>query len=119
MQAIRSSIISRLFSLVTGLIFLNMSLIMAEVSALKLDRDKELFGNIAKMISGCSSEEEADGVQGLSDEDSSLEEINLIFDNQLDLSLSLVIDSNHKLSLQNQGVPRFGNYEIYCPPPEA
>ncbi len=119
MQSVRSSLLSRVFAMITALVFMNMSLIIAEVYALKLDKDKELIENIAKMISGCSSEEETDGVKGLADEDVKVKEIDLMHHSHLTLPLSEILDGPHKIRLQNSGIPRFGNYEIYCPPPES
>ena len=65
-------------TLFTGLIFLNMSFFLAEVSALKLSQDKKMFSNIIKLISSNAAEEEKDAFGG-TDEDSSAKEVDLIF----------------------------------------
>lgn len=117
MEIIRTNIISRMVSLLTGLIFLNMSFVMVEVCALKLDKDRQMIESIAKLIAG-TSEEETDAFGGLADEDP-VKEINVFF--HADLSLCSVATSSSPFikGLGDQGIPRFGNYEIYCPPPEV
>jgi len=115
MQNLRSSVACRLFSLFTALVFFNMGLVMAEICALKLDKDRALIESIARVINGCS-EEEADG---LADEDSNVKEINMMIGVTPTIPFQYLLDSPHKIKLQNQGIPRFGNYEIYSPPPEV
>ena len=65
-------------TLFTGLIFLNMSFFLAEVSALKLNQDKKMVSNIIKLISSSAAEEEKDAFGG-ADEDCSAKEVDLIF----------------------------------------
>ena len=65
-------------TLLTGLIFLNMSFFLFEVSALKLNQDKKMFSNIIKLISSSAAEEEKDAFGG-ADEDSKVKEVDLIF----------------------------------------
>ena len=118
MQLVRSNMFSRLFALITSIVFLNMSMILMEVSALRLDKDRTMAENIAKQISGCSSEEETDsGAQ--SDEDTTVKEIDLMAANLISILVSELSDNNQLKLFQNSGTPRYGNYEIFCPPPEA
>lgn len=115
MQLVRSNIVSRLFAIVTGIVFFNMSMILIEVSALKLDKDRAMVENIAKQIAGCSSEEET----GHSDEDASVKEVDLMTTNLFSILISELTDNNRIKQLESHGSPRYGNYEIFCPPPEA
>ena len=102
----------------TGLVFLNMSFFLAEVSALKLDQDKKMISNIAKLLSTSAAEEEKDAFGG-TDEDNSAKEIHLIF-NYLTHNLhGSSSDVSNKRSVFDQGIPLLGSYEIYSPPPEA
>lgn len=117
MEIIRTNIISRMVSLLTGLIFLNMSFVMVEVSVLKLDKDRQMIESIAKLIAG-TNEEETDAFGGYADEDP-VKEINVFFHADLSLCSLASLSSPFIKGLGEQGIPRFGNYEIYCPPPEV
>ena len=102
----------------TGVIFLNMSFVFIEVSTLKLDQDKTLHANIAKLISA-STEEEKDAFGGTTDEDVSAKEVDLIFNyftHTVNCDNLLV---NPKRCDLTQGIPLLGNYETYSPPPEC
>ena len=105
-------------TLFTGLIFLNMSFFLAEVSALKLNQDKKTFANIVKMITNSAAEEEKD-VFGGTDEDCSAKEVDLIFNYSTHSIYSYISALNKKRSVFDQGIPLLGSYEIYSPPPEA
>jgi hypothetical protein len=105
-------------TLVTGLIFINMSFFLAELSALKITQDKKTFSNIIKLISSNTSEEEKD-VFGGDDEDSSAKEVDLIFSYSAHTIHTSRSEINNKRSVFNQGVPLLGSYEIYSPPPEV
>lgn len=115
MQIVRSCVASRLFSIFTTLVFFNMSLVMAEICALKLDKDRALIESIARVINGCA-EEEADG---LADEDTTVKDLNMMLAVMPGVTFEYLLDSPHKIKLQNQGIPRLGNYEIYSPPPQV
>lgn len=106
-------------ALFTGLIFLNMSFFLAEVSALKLTHDKKMIENIARLIAGSSAEEEKDVFGGLADEDCSAKEVDLIFNYSAHTIHGHVIFINNKRGNHDQGVPLLGSHEIYSPPPEA
>jgi hypothetical protein len=110
--------VRNLMTLFTGLIFLNMSFFLAEVSALKLNQDQKMFTNIIKLISSSAAEEEKDAFGG-TDEDCSAKEINLIFNYSTHSLYSYISDVNKKRSVFDQGIPLLGSYEIYSPPPEG
>lgn len=59
MKLIRSHIISKIFSMFIGVVFLNMSFFLAEVSMLKFDKS-DMIENIAKLIFNGGTEEERD-----------------------------------------------------------
>ena len=102
----------------TAIIFLNMSFFLAEVSALKLHKDKELIANIAKLLSTSAAEEERD-VFGATDEDHTSRVVDLIFSYTIHTVLDNIIDINNKRCIGNEGLTAIGNYEIFSPPPEA
>lgn len=105
-------------ALFTGLIFLNMSFFLAEVSALELTKDKQMSKNIALLISSSAAEEEKDVFGGLADEDCSVKGVDLI------VAYSTHSIHGHEIVISkyrnhDQGLPLLGSYEIYSPPPEA
>lgn len=104
-------------TLFTGLIFLNMSFFLAEVSALKLNQDKKMIVNIAKLISNSAAEEEKD-VFGGSNEDCSGKEIDLIFEYNLNKATAYTLLDKKRITFDT-GSPLLGSYEIYSPPPEV
>lgn len=106
-------------ALFTGLIFLNMSFFLAEVSALKLTQDKKMIANIAKLISSSAAEEEKDAFGGTADEDCSAKEVNLIFNYTTHTIYGYTSLIKNLRCVLNQGLPLLGSYEIYSPPPEA
>ena len=59
MKIFRRHFLSKALSLITGLVFLNMSFFLAEVTYLKFDK-KEIMENIAKLILNSGFEEERD-----------------------------------------------------------
>ncbi len=118
MLIFRNSLFKNIATVFTGLIFLNMSFFLFEVSALKLNQDKDMVANIAKLISSSAAEEEKD-VFGGADEDHSAKEIDLIFSYAAHTIHSFNVQISKKRSVFNQGIPLFGSYEIYSPPPEV
>src|SRR5688572_30184805 len=56
----RSRCILRWSILATLTVFLNMNFFLLEVSALELDKDKQMARNIAQLIASASNEEEKD-----------------------------------------------------------
>jgi hypothetical protein len=116
MKIFRQKYVVETFSLFTLIIFLNMSFVLAEVSALKMDQDNAIIKNIAALIAGCTSEEEPGGT---SDEDNTVNEIQLMLDHHTHTPYFIDILSKNKARTTTLGVPRLGNYEIFSPPPEA
>lgn len=60
MQMLRNHTFVRVFSLFTGLIFLNMSFFLAEVCMLNL-KDKQMIENVCNLVINAGMEEERDG----------------------------------------------------------
>ena len=116
MKIFRLKYVVETLSLFTMIIFLNMSFVLAEVSALKMDQDKEMIKNIAALIAGCTSEEEPGGS---ADEDNTVTEIQLMLHHHSHTPSSIDILSKSKARTTTFGVPRLGNYEIFSPPPEV
>jgi hypothetical protein len=118
MLIFRNVHVRNIMAFFTGLIFLNMSFFLAEVSALGLTKDKKMLKNIALLISSSAAEEEKDAFGGLSDEDSSVKGVDLI------ATYSTHTIHGHEILItkhgcHDQGLPLLGSYEIYSPPPEA
>jgi hypothetical protein len=119
MLIFRNKRIKNAMALFTGLIFLNMSFFLAEVSALKLTQDKKMMQNIALLISSSAAEEEKDAFGGAADEDCSAKEVDLIFNYSTHTIHGHEIVIKNKRGSHPQGLPLLGSYEIYSPPPEA
>lgn len=118
MRILRNIYVRNLTTLFTGLIFLNMSFFLFEISALKLNKDKTAFSNIIKLISSSAAEEEKDAFGG-TDEDCSAKEVDLIFSYSAHTIQTFTSEISKKRSVFDQGIPLLGSYEIYSPPPEA
>jgi hypothetical protein len=106
-------------SLFTGIIFLNMSFFLVEISALKTESNRRLLENISKLVAGSSAEEEQDAFGGYADEDTSANEVDLFLMHIKHPAASCMLISKCNISTANAGNPLFGNYEIYSPPPEV
>ena len=116
MKIFRLKYVIETFSLVTMVIFLNMSFVLVEVSALKMDQDKEMIKNIAALIAGCASEEEPGGT---TDEDNAFNEIQLMLHHHPHAPHSIDDLYTNMARITTLGVPRLAYYEIFSPPPEA
>lgn len=119
MKLFRKNGVRNGFALFTGIIFLNMSFFLFEVSVLKLNQDKQMMANIAKLLLTGASEEERDVFGGSADEDASAKEVDLLFSYSAHTVYSYVTLVNNKKCVVNQGIPLLGSYEIYSPPPEV
>ena len=116
MNAFRIKYVMNTLSLFTGVIFLNMSFILAEISALKVDRDKEMARNLSILVASSAAEEEPGGS---SDEDSTVSEMDLIFNCAPHPVCVTVFNHGIKYGVWSDGHPRLAEYEISTPPPEA
>ncbi len=114
MNTIRQHYLTKAFSLITGLIFLNMSFFLAEVSMLKFNK-KELI-EIAKLILNTGLEEERDGES--SSADSLGKEVHLFMHQvQMHTTASFLISTRTNRTLVDHY--RHANHSlIFFPPPD-
>ena len=118
MQLLRSTIVRTIASAFMGIVFLNMGFFLIEVSALKMHKDRQLIENVAKLLAGSSAEEEQDGFGG-TDEDTSMNEIDLIIAyGSHGHEVAMWLTNNNRM-LDNHGIPLFGHRQIFSPPPEV
>ena len=97
MTALRNHYLSKAFTLLTGMVFLNMSFLLSEVSLLKLSK-REQIENIAKLIFNGGLEEERDGETSGTDTEG--EEVDLIMQQvQVHYASSVLLSTtlNHTL----------------------
>lgn len=105
--------------LFTGLLFLNMSFFLAEVKALKLDKDKALLENIIKLVAGSLTEEEKEAGTSGEEPGSFINEIDLLY------AHLLYLENNHLITLKKticfQGTEKLltRSLDTLTPPPKA
>ncbi len=68
MKFIRRHKFSRIFTLLTAMVFLNMGFFVAELKVLELDMNKDLVENLAELILNVGMEEERDVCDELPEE---------------------------------------------------
>jgi hypothetical protein len=116
MNSFRQHILARAFALLTGLVFLNMSFFLAEVSMLGLT-NPELIENVAKLISSSGFEEERDGES--SGNDSSAKEVDLLI-HQIQLHHSaLFLITTKIIRILEDHYPHANYALIFSPPPDS
>lgn len=103
--------------LFTGILFLNMSFFLAEVSALKLNKNKQLIENIAKLIAGAASEEEKDAFG--SEKSDNLNELDLTFDLIFETPFEQPLLSLATFMSLHDSKPEGRGSAPFNPPPEA
>jgi hypothetical protein len=116
MEVFRIKYVINALSLFTCVIFLNMSFILVEISALKMDRDKEMARNLSILVASCAAEEEPGGA---ADEDSTVSELDLLFSHSSNPGGTTDFSNGIIYSIWSHGHPRLAEYEICNPPPEA
>ena len=114
MKVFRIKYAIKAFSLFTGVIFLNMSFVLVELSALNIERNNEMARNLSMLVANSMAEEEP----GAADEDSTLSELDLIVNHHANASTTH-ISSPIKFNIWSHGHPRLSEFEICYPPPEA
>ena len=114
MKAFRRHFLAKAFALVTGIIFLNTSFFMVEVSLLEVN-NSNLLQNIVKLISNGGLEEERDGE---SSDDSAANEIDL-FISQVQIHhcvlFLIATKANHVL---DDLYPHANYAQTFSPPPD-
>ncbi|MBT1708513.1 hypothetical protein KK062_09770 [Fulvivirgaceae bacterium PWU5] len=120
MKVFRNRVVLTLTTLVTGVLFLNMSFFLAEVSALKLTQNKKMVENIAKLVAGAASEEEKDAFGGNGSEDlKSATEIDLLLHHRTPLSDYLVLPQQLTYMASHGQKTLAGTRNTVIQPPEA
>lgn len=114
MKVFRIKYAVKAFSLFTGAIFLNMSFLLVEISALDIERNNQMARNLSMLIASSMAEEEP----GAADEDSTLSELDLIVNSHAGAPPS-DLSSPIRFSIWSHGHPRLGEFEICYPPPEV
>ena len=114
MNFLRSHISSRLFSLLIGVVFLNMGFFLAEVTMLKLD-NKDLIENIAKLITSSGLEEERDAESG----HDTVKQLDLFSSNLLTHHTSLTLVATRANHVHEDHYLITHYLDIFSPPPEA
>ncbi|MEO5603417.1 MAG: hypothetical protein ABIR06_21030 [Cyclobacteriaceae bacterium] len=113
MNTIREHSLTKAFTLITGVVFLNMSFFLAEVSMLEYNK-KELI-EIAKLILNTGFEEERDGAT--SGADSMGKEVDLATQHQLSHQVfSLISIETNRILVDHY---RHANHSLtFFPPPD-
>jgi hypothetical protein len=117
MNLIRRHIASRILTIFIGAIFLNMSFFLSEVRMLKLDVDRELAHNIAKLVSGTGLEEEREAGEESSAGEGKTIDIFLTINASATLIAGIVIPKN-KIHADDRSLST-GCVEITTPPPKV
>lgn len=115
MKVFRYKFITRIFCLITGIIFLNMSFFLAEVSMLDL-KNKQMIGNVCKLVLNEGLEEERDAHSGGSDAPAKM--FLLLSDDSLLCHPPLFLISVKIDQVSEDLYPHANHSEKYSPPPE-
>jgi hypothetical protein len=113
MKIFRIKYAANAFTLFTAVIFLNMSFVLAEISALNIDRNNQMARNLSILVANSMAEEEPGA-----DEDSTFSELDFIVHHYPNVG-TIDLSSNIKFGTWSHGHPRLGEFEICNPPPEA
>ena len=115
MISFRKHFLAKIFALVTGVIFLNTSFFLAEISLLKVT-DHQLLQNVAKLMSNSGLEEERDGET--SDKDSSGKEVDLLIGHvQIHHHVLFLVAAKANHSLDDL-YPHANYSQRFSPPPD-
>ena len=118
MKRFREHFLSKIITMLTTLVFLNMSFFLAEVSMLELEKDSRFTKIIVLIISGACFEEEREVGGDLTEEDAGAKKIDLVFGHVIHPSAGHeLVGRDNKLISDHPG-PLGGNYETFSPPPE-
>lgn len=115
---VRNSILLKVFSIFTGLLFLNLSFMLTELKLLGLDqKNSALYKNLVQLISLSGFEEESDSTPGTSTE--SQPDTHLFFQ-----FVTIPLSGNSRLisikaNQKNDFMVMTRYREIYSPPPES
>jgi len=118
MNRFREHFFSKLLTLITTLIFLNMSFFLAEVTILDLQEDSRFSKVISLVLSGTCFEEEKETGGDTTEEDTSAKKIEVVFTDYHKAFDAHIILSDLKWGFDH-GLPTFGVYKKFTPPPES
>jgi hypothetical protein len=119
MNRFREHFLSKLITIITTLVFLNMSFLLAEVSLLKLEKDSRFAKIIILILSGTCFEEEREVGGDLAEEDASGKKIDLAFSYLIHASGVTELPVGDNKFISDHRIPLGGNYETFSPPPES
>ena len=116
MISFRKHFLAKVFALITGVIFLNTSFFLAEISLLKVT-NQELLQNVAKLMSNSGLEEERDG-EASDSKDSSAKEVDLLIGHvQIHHRVLFLVAAKANHSLDDL-YPHANYSQTFSPPPD-
>lgn len=118
MNRFRDFFFTRLLTLATALIFLNMSFFLAEISLLGLDKDGRFNKIITLVLAGTCFEEEKEAGADTSEEEKSAKKIEVVFQDHCHAFDAYILLSSAKW-IADHSLPLGGIYETFTPPPEC
>ena len=115
MKTFRRNYLSRAFSLITGVLFLNMSFFLVEVSLLEIT-DHQIIENIARLISTGGFEGERDGE---TPEKDSAKEVDLIVELIQAHHQAVIIVASKSGRMPDDLYPHANYSQTFSPPPDS
>lgn len=118
MNRFREHFLSRFLTLLTTLLFVNMSFFLAEVSLLELEKDGRFAKIITLIMSGTCFEEEKETSGDTSEEDTAAKKIEVVVHHHNHFSNYFEILSDSKW-ISDLSLPPGGIRETSTPPPKS
>jgi hypothetical protein len=116
MGVLRQHILTKGFTLLTGVIFLNTSFFLAELSFMQTS-NRALMETIAKLISNSGLEEERDGES--SEKDSSAKEIDFLIHQMHQYNRSSFLIATKANHMLDDHYPHANYSQTFSPPPDS
>ena len=117
MKHFRSHFFCRLWSLLMGIVFLNMSFILTELSVVNLNKNKQVIANIVKLAT-TATEEERD-LEDTSESSENLKEVDLTLFKSSFACRGINSKKHSSHLLPGMGFHAEAALEILSPPPES
>jgi hypothetical protein len=114
MKVLRQHYLTKILTILTGVVFLNMGFFMAEISLLKID-NQEMIENIARLISNGGFEEERDGETSSHD---NAKEVDIFLSQMLIHHTSLFLIGAKSHQTQEDLYPHANHAFRFSPPPD-
>ena len=118
MQFLRMHIASRIFTVFTAIVFLNMGFFLTEVKMLDLDLNKGLVENLAELILNIGMEEERDVFEDIPDEEGKTKIDFLVLSVTTSASSHFLISETKKCRHESD-IPPSCCADKVTPPPKA